>query len=783
MRPPLIISLLAPLVLLSSCKDLREDGREFSHLVLHIENTDVKTCLNAGRTRLEWEEGDSIFISNNFDASIAWAIYSPEGSICVDVPAGATEITAIYPSSTSVPVDQRQSEAGVLNGRNYPMSATAPIEGDGATLKFTPCAGAFAMNIFNPRSEGEKLVSVAAVSPQMDGVRCVTLDSPFELDTDASAVKRTYSKQVYLCLDRGKYNKVNFHVVTSLCEYDITTNDVLMDCEGNDFLVLNLDLGNCKASLSESFSSEDFTEDGEIYIGYLEPDNKDPEGPLDLDFSRVGYHYGDTAIPEYPVGRTVTLAQAEDAVKAGTAGGIAEFLQKAIDSTPDRTALLIKEGTYVIKTQLSLQRSIVIRGEGADKTIIEADLPADKSTLAIGPAYKVSSYASSKVTDTHVPVGAFYVNVADASLFNVGDEVNVLRPATDDWIHAIRMDCIDDPVHPSWDPREFDMAFSRKITRKIGTRLYFDLPLPMDIDSIYGGAEVVKITTNRISEAGVEDITVMSAFDPSVTETSMHTRGTQKVTITFCCDENHSKSGLTFRSAEHCWAKGVTVKHYKSWGIGMQEGSRCITVEDCRSVEPVSLITGQRRYAFNMLRCEGCLVENCTADEDRHMFVTANRADGPNVFHNCTGTNCFSNAGPHCYWATMTLYDNVTVDGLLSVEDVGGEADLTSHGWQGANHVLWNCTAPYIICQSPWATARNWAYGSIGTKKWGSYFAEDPAGKDPATWVSTDKWRPDGRWSPALQGGQAGSSRVSPSSLYESQLASRHAAGGRIWNK
>lgn len=750
-------------------------------LEIYFEDTEFKTCLDASRTGLKWQQGDSVVVSNDFDASTALCVYSGGGKMMIDVPAGATSITAKYPAAAVSATTQHQAVAGTLNGRNYPLSATAQIQSGSATLKFSPVGSAFAMNVFNPNTDGEKLLSIRVNAPQMKEARTVTMDTPFELDKTAPQEKKTYDKQVYLCLDRAQYNKVNFHVVTDSFEYDITSNEVYMDCSSHDFLVLNLDLGHCKVSLTGYADCEDFTSGGTITIGYIEPENKEPEGPEDLDFSRVGYHYSDTPLPTYPVGKTVTLAQAEAAVSGGTASSITDFLQKALDSTPDGTALLVKEGTYVTTAPLNIQRSIVLRGEGADKTIIKSDTGPDKSTVVIGKGYSATTSSQTTVTDSHVPVGAFYVNVADVSLFNVGDEVIVRRPGTAEWIHAIRMDQIDDPVHPAWDPKDFDMELHRIITRIIGTRLYFDLPLPMDIDSIYGGATVVKATVKRLTEAGVEDLTVMSDYDPSITTTATLTRGSKSVTITYESDENHSKSGVTFRAVAHCWAKGVTARNYISWSFGFQQGSRLNTITDCHSLHPVSLITGSRRYAFNMARCEGCLVENCTADEDRHMFVTPNRADGPNVFYNCTGTNCFSNAGPHCYWATMTLYDNVSVDGTFSVEDVGGEADLTSHGWQGANHVLWNCTAAYLICHNPWATAKNYAYGCIGTKQWGTYFWESPVGKDPAQWISTDKWRLDGQWYPSLAGGQSGTAKVTPNSLYESQLQARHAAGGYIW--
>ena len=47
-----------------------------------------------------------------------------------------------------------------------------------------------------------------------------------------------------------------------------------------------------------------------------------------------------------------------------------------------------------------------------------------------------------------------------------------------------------------------------------------------------------------------------------------------------------------------------------------------MTVRDCSSLDPVSIITGERRYAFSLADAQLCLVENCFTRNDRHQFVT-----------------------------------------------------------------------------------------------------------------------------------------------------------------
>ena len=94
----------------------------------------------------------------------------------------------------------------------------------------------------------------------------------------------------------------------------------------------------------------------------------DKDGATLPDFSLVGYHQNDIAIPDVPIVKTI------EAPKDGDAG---QLIQDAIDEvskrSPDangfRGTLLLKRGTYKVAGQLFIKAGgVVLRGEGDDKT-------------------------------------------------------------------------------------------------------------------------------------------------------------------------------------------------------------------------------------------------------------------------------------------------------------------------------------------------------------------------------------------------------------------------------
>ena len=471
----------------------------------------------------------------------------------------------------------------------------------------------------------------------------------------------------------------------------------------------------------------------------------DPQAglPMHIDFSRVGYHWGEDEIPNLPVARTLTApADGSDMTKA---------IQDALDNTTGG-AVLLKAGTYNVEGKLYINHSnVVLRGEGENTVIFakgKSNENEEKSLISVGNDVS-RQYTSPSDIIENAPVGQMWVRVADPSGFKVAEDVALYRPGTAEWISDIRMDQIPQNAENSvkqWKPSSYDLYSDRKIVRISADTVFLDNPVVMALNDIYGEfnrGRLYKVSCSRIRECGIENLKMVSEFDPSeMDELGNHV------------DEDHCWSAVCIRAVEHSWVKNLSTAYFGYSSVNIIQGARYVTVADCVSRHPVSVLTGSRRYAFHISGGELCIVRNCLAEEDRHGFVTGPKVSGPNVFLSCEMKNAFSDAGPHQRWAMGALYDNVKTDYRLNVQD--GCNNGTGHGWRGVNFILWNCQAATIVCQSPWATGLNWCVGCIGEKNPGRR-----------------KDRPDGEW---ISHGTP----VSPSSLYEWQMQQRQKKGIRL---
>ena len=62
--------------------------------------------------------------------------------------------------------------------------------------------------------------------------------------------------------------------------------------------------------------------------------------------------------------------------------------------------------------------------------------------------------------------------------------------------------------------------------------------------------------------------------------------------------------------------------------------AKWVTVEDCAALEPVSEVTGGRRYPF-AVDGQLVLVQRCFASHARHAFYFGAHVPGPNAYLNC----------------------------------------------------------------------------------------------------------------------------------------------------
>ena len=485
------------------------------------------------------------------------------------------------------------------------------------------------------------------------------------------------------------------------------------------------------------------------------------------DFSRVGYRWGDVEIP------TVKVVKKLKPPKDGS--DATELIQKAIDGLKKPGAILLTAGTYNVEGTLTIRKSgVVLRGEGQDKTIMVCKGNTQHALIEIGYPKAAKTYskeANSKIVDDYVPFGALSVRVARPQLFKPGDRVAMYRPATKEWIHAIRMDQIEQHedyfgrMVRQWQPSQYGAYYERVVVAVDGDRIWLDCPVVLAIDrEKYGEGRLVGCSLERVSECGVENMRLVSDFDKSLTKVHQKKK--------YYCDEQHGWTAIRFLAAEHCWARDITSEHFGYALADFKAGSWHNTVLRCTSLDPVSIIFGARRYAFAINGGECNLFKECVAVKDRHAMVTNGFVNGPNAYVDCEMRECLDDAGPHNRWTTGTLYDRLKGNSFLRVQDRGGSG--FGHGWAGANIVFWNCEMKEIVCQSVWGAVENYAIGCIGARRGGWYGqGSHEANKGRKFVGGIDpgfEERPDGVY---VSHGK----HVEPASLYAWQMEQRRAAG------
>lgn len=426
------------------------------------------------------------------------------------------------------------------------------------------------------------------------------------------------------------------------------------------------------------------------------------------DFSYAGYMAGDLVIPDVPV-KVVVPARAGDATAA---------IQAAIDylaSLPAganglRGAVLLERGTHTVYGSLTISGSgIILRGcgQGENGTLL-VGAGKDRQTLIriVGDDDRKEEL-SMEITDAYVPVNAFSFSVKDGPFFKAGDQVLVHRPSTTEWISFLGMaEFGGETGWLGWRSGDQDIWWDRSIVSVEGNRVTLDAPLTTALDRKYGGGKLVRYDwPGRIRQAGVENLTLRSVYDPQNTK-----------------DEDHRWMAITMENVQDAWVRQVTFEHFAGSAVAVYETARRVTIEDCKSLDPVSEIGGQRRCTFFVSGGQ-TLVQRCYAEYGYHDFAVGALAPGPNVFVQCESLLPYNYSGTIGNWASGVLFDLVNVDGhALGFPNRGPEG--RGAGWTGANSMLWQCSAARIDNPAP-PGAMNWAYGAWALFNGKGYW-EDP---------------------------------------------------------
>ncbi|MFK8113949.1 MAG: cadherin-like domain-containing protein [Rubripirellula sp.] len=438
----------------------------------------------------------------------------------------------------------------------------------------------------------------------------------------------------------------------------------------------------------------------------------DDQGNRVPDYSSAGYRNGNAPVPDV----TQTIDSSRIVNLSPAAGDDMIAIQNAIDTvsamTPDadgfRGIVQLSAGEFQISNQVTIRESgIVLRGVGdgdnpANSTILRGTGTLERSLIVVGEASGFASGIANtthNIVDKYVPVGATSLQVDSTSNWSVGDPVIIKRPSTAAWISAIGMDNIparsDGGTVVQWAPgNAYDQLYERVITRIEGDRVFLNAPLMNSLEQQYGGGTVFRYTFPRINNVGIENIRGMSDFVGAE-------------------DEAHARTFIELQSVEDAWVTNVTGRHFVYATVHATSRAIRVTVDDAQSLDPVSIITGGRRYPFT-IDGQFVLMKNLYSEAGRHDFVnnSSTRNRGPNVFLNGTAVNSNSSTGPHQRWSSGTLYDTISTDNIIEARNRGNSG--TGHGWAGANMVFWNTTANDYIVQNP-PTAQNWVIGASGT--------------------------------------------------------------------
>jgi hypothetical protein len=462
----------------------------------------------------------------------------------------------------------------------------------------------------------------------------------------------------------------------------------------------------------------------------------DEIGNIIPDFSHVGYKYGDEQIPHVEVKIQISPSAGDDGQRIQDAINYVSALP--VEPNGYRGAVLLKSGVYEVAGQINITADgVVLRGEGQTEsgTVILGTGIFKRTLLWVNGSGSLSEISGSRrdIVESYVPVGRKYVLVSNTDGYREGDDFVIYRPGTENWINDIKMNQI--PPDPSggsvtqWSPSSYNYRFERVVAAVRGDTIFFRNPVVMAIEDKYGGGRVYKSQfTGRIKNVGVENILFKSEYASNT-------------------DENHAWTAVEFSRAMHSWVRDITAKHFGYAAVSIDYTAKHISVIDCSSLEPKSQVTGSRRYSFNV-NGQLNLVFGCHASEGRHDYILGSRVCGLNVFSNSTAEKASNDIGPHHRWATGALFDNITTNHSINVQDRSYMG--SGHGWAGANMVLWNCKANTSVTQNPWASAKNYNIGFTGTKHPGAF-----------------PGRPDGEWEGHNTPG------INPQSLYLAQMEDR----------
>lgn len=399
--------------------------------------------------------------------------------------------------------------------------------------------------------------------------------------------------------------------------------------------------------------------------------------PQLFDYSYVGYKMSEVPVPDAPVKVFVPY-------KGGDQSG---RIQRALDYVASlkvdkksglRGAVLLDKGVFSLSKALRISSDgVVLRGMDSKSTVLL------KKGYDRGAVVYIEGKDDRHIIDT----------LSSFDKVKVGDDIIMWRKSSAEWINSLHCSNFGggkDLGYWGWHPGEIDLEFTRKIIAGADGAKVFDSPLPIKIDN--DCVFLRYIWNGRISNSGVENLSMLSEYNKQ-----------------YPMDEDHAWDGVYIANAKDCWIRKVNFSNFSGSAVVVQRSGSQITVEDCRSLSPISEIGGYRRRTF-LTFGEKCLFQRLYSEHGINDFVAGFVAGGPNAFVQCDSHESLGYSGSIGSWASGLLFDDVNIDGNdIKLCNLGLEKYGT--GWNSTNSTVYQSTAAGIFADSIPDGSTNYVYG------------------------------------------------------------------------
>lgn len=462
-------------------------------------------------------------------------------------------------------------------------------------------------------------------------------------------------------------------------------------------------------------------------------------GDVVPDFSHAGFRGGGVRFPDVFARVRVSPVEGDDGARIQAAIDLVSKLP--LDKKGVRGAVQLEAGRYEIAGNLRLSASgVVLRGAGSGErgtTLVATGSDRRALIVVSGSEEGRPSRPLFAVADDRVPVGSRRIRLKPFAMeggkvssksevrprLEPGMRLRIERPSSQEWIHALGMD--ESPARQpySWKVGAFNVAWDRVVEAVDGDGVVLDAPLTTGLDASQGAVMVsLGSSTGEIETVGIENLRCVSEVSS----------GNAK-------DEDHAWNAIEIHRARDTWVCDVTMEQFCGTAVLVGATAGRVTVQDCRSLRPISEDGGYRRMAFHA-QGQQVLFLRCFSEHGRNDFTSGYLTAGPVVFLDCETRETHGFSGSVGSWSSGLLFDGVTIDGgALRLDNL--ETWNQGAGWNAANSMLWGCSASVVVCRTP-PGAANWAVGV-----WGQFVG-------------------DGSWSEVNE-------FPKPQSLYRAQLSDR----------